>query len=68
MVKTNMIFLVGLFDAKDVSNFNDSLVKMGTNLLISAFYYEDCKRIEAVIKTDDINKVVKALYKKFIKK
>ena len=41
---------------------------MGTNLLISAFYYEDCKRIEAVIKTDDINKVVKALYKKFIKK
>ena len=67
MVKTNMVFLIGLFDAKDVSNFNDSLVKMGTDLLISAFYYEDCYRMEAVIKTDDINKVVKTLYKKFIK-
>ena len=68
MVNTNMVFLVGRFDAKDVSNFNDLLVKMGTDLLISAFYYEDCNRIEAVIKTDDINQVVKVLHKKFIKK
>ncbi len=67
MVNTNMVFLVGRFDAKDVSNFNDLLVKMGTDLLISAFYYEDCNRIEAVIKTDDINQVVKVLHKKFIK-
>jgi aspartokinase len=67
MVNTNMIFLVGRFDAKDVSNFNDTLVKMGAELLISAFYYEDCNRIEAVIKTNDINQVVKVLHKKFIK-
>jgi len=67
MVNTNMVFLVGHFDAKDVSSFNDLLVKLGTDLLISAFYYEDCNRIEAVIKTDDINGVVKALHKKFIK-
>ncbi len=68
MVNTNMVFLIGRFDAKDVSNFNDILVKMGAELLISAFYYEDCNRIEAVIKTDDINQVVKVLHKKFIKK
>ncbi|MFA7000333.1 MAG: aspartate kinase [Candidatus Paceibacterota bacterium] len=67
IVKTHMVFLVGLFDAKDVSNFNDLLVKLGTDLLISAFYYENCNRMEAVIKTADINKVVRALYKKFIK-
>ena len=67
MVNTSMIFLVGRFDAKDVSNFNDTLVKMGAELLISAFYYEDCNRIEAVIKTSDINQVVKVLHKKFIK-
>ena len=67
IVKTDMVFLIGLFDAKDVSNFNDLLVKLGADLLISAFYYENCNRMEAVIKTDNINKVVKALYKKFIK-
>jgi aspartate kinase len=65
--KANMIFLVGWFEAKDVSNFNDLLVKQKTDLLISAFYYENCYRMEAVIKTDDINKITKAVYKKFIR-
>lgn len=62
-----MVFAVGMFDAKDVSTFNDILIKDDSELLISAFYYEDCRRIEAIIKTKDINKVVKAVYKKFIK-
>ncbi len=62
----SMIFLVGWFDSKDVSNFNDILVKNNTDLLISAFYYEDCYRMEAIIKTDDINKIMKVVYKKFI--
>ncbi len=67
MVNASMVFLVGWFHAKDVSNFNDLLVKLKTDLLISAFYYENCYRMEAVIRTDNINKVVKAIYKKFIK-
>lgn len=67
MTKASMVFLVGWFDAKDVSNFNNLLVKQKADLLISAFYYENCYRMEAVIQTEDINKVVKALYKKFIK-
>ena len=67
MTKASMIFLIGWFDAKDVSNFNDLLVKQNSNLLISAFYYENCYRMEAVIKTNDINKIVEAVYKKFIK-
>ena len=66
ITKASMIFLIGLFDAKDVSNFNDLLVKQKTDLLISAFYYKNCYRMEAVIKTDDINKIAKAVYKKFI--
>lgn len=64
--KASMIYLVGLFTAKDVSNFNDLLVKKGADLLISAFYYEDCYRMEAVIKTDNINEIMKSVYKKFI--
>jgi hypothetical protein len=67
VTKASMVFLVGWFDAKDVSNFNDLLVKQNTELLISAFYYEDCYRMEAVIKTDDINQIAKAVYKKFIR-
>jgi len=66
VTNASMIFLVGWFDAKDVSNFNDLLVKQNANLLISAFYYEDCYRMEAVINTKDINEVVKSVYKKFI--
>jgi aspartate kinase len=65
--KASMIFLVGWFDSKDVSNFNDILVKNNTELLISAFYYENCYRMEAIIKTDDINKIMKVVYKKFIR-
>jgi len=67
ITKASMVFLVGWFDAKDVSDFNNLLVKQKADLLISAFYYENCYRMEAVIKTEDINKVIKALYKKFIK-
>ena len=63
----SMIFSVGWFDSKDISNFNDLLVKQNTDLLISAFYYENCYRMEAVIKTDNIENVMKAVYKKFIK-
>ncbi len=67
ITKASMVYLVGLFDAKDVSNLNDLLVKQKANLLISAFYYENCYRIEAVIKTNDINNIIKAVHKKFIK-
>lgn len=67
LTKASMIFLIGWFDAKDVSNFNDLLVKQKTELLISAFYYEDCYRMEAVIQTENINNIMKAVYNKFIR-
>jgi aspartate kinase len=67
VTNASMIFLVGWFDAKDVSNMNDLLVKHDADLLISAFYYENCYRMEAVIKTEDISKIMKVVYKKFIK-
>ena len=63
----SMIFLVGWFEAKNVSNFNDLLVNQKTDLLISAFYYENCYRMEAIIKTDNIEKIMRAVYKKFIR-
>jgi len=67
ITNASMLFLVGWFDAKDVSTFNDLLVKQNADLLISAFYYENCYRMEAVIKTDNINKIMSAVYKKFIR-
>jgi aspartate kinase len=65
--KADMVFLVGLFEEKDVSKFNNLLVKKGVDLLISAFYYEDCYRMEAIIKSNNINDVMKSVYKKFIR-
>ena len=67
ITEASMIFAVGWFTAKNVSDFNDLLVKLKADLLISAFYYENCYRMEAVIKTPNINKIVEAVHKKFIK-
>lgn len=67
VVESYMIFAIGKFLAKDINDFNDLLTKQNAKLLISAFYYENCYRMEAIIKTSDINRVVKAVYKKFIR-
>lgn len=63
----SMVFLVGNFDVKYVNNFNSLLIKLKTDLEISAFLYKNCTRLEAVIRTDKIESIIKALYKKFIK-
>ncbi|MFA6386293.1 MAG: aspartate kinase [Candidatus Paceibacterota bacterium] len=66
-IPVNMIFLVGNFDVKDVNKFNDLLIKMKTGLQISAFLYENCTRMEAVVETNKIDEIIRVLYKKFIK-
>lgn len=63
----SMVFLVGNFDVKYVNDFNSLLIKLKTDLEISAFLYKNCTRLEAVIKTDKIESIIKALYKKFIR-
>ncbi len=63
----DMIFMVGQFNPNDVSDFNNLLIKQDVDLNISAFYYQNCTRIEAVIKTKNIEKVVNAVHGKFIK-
>ena len=66
-IPVNMIFLVGNFDVYDVNKFNDLLIKMKTGLQISAFLYENCTRMEAVVETNKIDEIIRMLYKKFIK-
>jgi aspartate kinase len=65
--KVNMFFLVGNFNVKDVNDFNDILIKHKTGLQISAFLYENCTRLEAVVKSDKVEDIIRVLYKKFIK-
>lgn len=65
--KVNMVFLVGSFNVNDVNDFNNLLIKHKTGLEISAFLYENCARIEAIIKSDKIENIIRVLYKKFIK-
>ena len=62
-----MFFLVGNFNVKDVNDFNDILIKHKTGLQISAFLYENCTRLEAVVKSDKVEDIIRVLYKKFIK-
>ena len=63
----NMVFLVGNFGVQDVNDFNTLLIKMKTDLEISAFLYKNCTRLEAVVRSDKIEKIINALHKKFIK-
>lgn len=63
----SMVFLIGNFDIKDVNDFNTLLIKLKTDLEISAFLYKNCTRLEAVIRTEEIGSVINELYKKFIK-
>ncbi|MFH1255537.1 MAG: aspartate kinase [bacterium] len=65
--KASMVFLIGNFNADDVNDFNDILIKHKAGMQISAFFYENCARIEAIIKTDKTEDMVRILHKKFIK-
>jgi aspartate kinase len=62
----SMVYLVGNFDVKYVNDFNTLMIKLKTDLEISAFLYKNCTRLEAVIRNGKIDGVIKALYKKFI--
>jgi len=62
----SMVFLVGNFDVGYVNDFNRLLIELKTDLEISAFLYKNCTRLEAVIRTDKIENIIRALYKKFI--
>ena len=67
MHSVSMIYLIGNFTVKDVNEFNMMLIKMKTDLEISAFLYKNCTRIEAIIKEQNIDKIINNLHKKFIK-
>jgi aspartate kinase len=62
----SMVYLVGNFDVKYVNDFNSLMIKLKTDLEISAFLYKNCTRLEAVIRTNKIESVIRSLYKKFI--
>ncbi len=62
-----MVYLVGNFKMQDVNEFNSLLIKMKTDMEISAFFYKNCTRLEAVIANQNIEKIVQTLHKEFIK-
>lgn len=66
MHSVSMVFLIGNFNLPDVNDFNNLLIKLKTDMEISAFLYKNCTRIEAIIQNKEIEKVIQALYQKFI--
>lgn len=67
MYDVSMVYLVGDFDVNDVNKFNSLLTKIKADMEISAFLYKDCTRLEAIIKTNKVEKIIQALHKNFIK-
>lgn len=62
----NMVVLIGSLDWKTVNRFNDILIKLCPKTELGAFPYRDCVRLEAVVKTEEMEKMVRALHKEFI--
>lgn len=67
MSPVSMVFLVGNFVMEDVNEFNSLLIKMKTDMEISAFFYKNCTRLEAVIKEQNLDKIINTLHNKFIR-
>ncbi|MCK4744526.1 aspartate kinase [Candidatus Parcubacteria bacterium] len=62
----NMVTLIGNLDWKTANIFNDTLIKTCPNPQIGAFPYKDCVRLEAIVKTDEMEKVMQNFHKIFI--
>ncbi len=62
----NMVTLIGGLDWGTVSEFNDALIKICPQSQIGAFPYKDCVRLEAVVKTNEMEKVMLKFHKIFI--
>lgn len=67
MYPVSMVYMVGNFEVKDVNEFNDLLIKEKADLEISAFLYKNCTRLEAIIKKQNVEKIINSLHKKFIR-
>ena len=63
----DMVTLVGSFDWKDVNEFNTALYKAEPRTLVGAYPYPHCMRLEGIIESGNLEKVVRILHKKFIK-
>lgn len=63
----NMVTLIGSLDWKMVNTFNDALISMCPDAQIGAFPYKDCIRLEAIVKTEEMEKVIRGFHKIFIK-
>ena len=61
-----MITLIGSLNWKMVNIFNDVLLENCSNPQLGAFPYKHCVRLEAVVKSTEMKKVMRELHKKFI--
>lgn len=67
-VSVNMVSLIGLLDWKMVNTFNDALMNLCPDPQIGAFPYKNCVRLEAIVRTDEMEKVMRGFHEIFINK
>ncbi|MBD3245025.1 MAG: aspartate kinase [Candidatus Moranbacteria bacterium] len=65
-LNVNMVSLIGTLSWKMVNKFNDALFNTCPDPQIGAFPYKNCVRLEAIVKTKEMNKVIRQLHKTFM--
>ncbi|MCK5460150.1 hypothetical protein KAI52_03480 [Candidatus Parcubacteria bacterium] len=63
----NMVTLIGNLDWKTVNIFNNALLKICPDPQIGAFPYKNCVRLEAIVRTNEMEKVMRNFHRIFIK-
>jgi len=67
IIPVNMVVLIGSLSWEMVSRFNDVLIKLCPDAELGAFPYRNCVRLEAVVRAEDTEKMIRALHEEFIK-
>ena len=62
-----MVTLIGNLDWKTVNIFNNALLKICPDPQIGAFPYKNCVRLEAIVRTNEMEKVMRNFHRIFIK-
>ena len=61
-----MVTVIGNLDWSAVNQFNDTLLKLSPCARLGGFPYKNCVRLEAIVKPDEIKKIIQGFHKEFI--
>ncbi|KKT35735.1 MAG: Aspartokinase [Parcubacteria group bacterium GW2011_GWA2_44_12] len=66
VMQVSMVTVIGNLDFGAANTFNDTLCSLCPNAPIGGFPYKDCVRLEAVVKNEELEIVIRGFHKVFI--